>query len=100
MIMRDAAQQTMLPKPPSVPAAPRIAVVENDPGTRNRVSAELEAWGYEVVDCDDCAVNESEARFRALVETSFDAIVISQNGVFVEVNRGFLEMFGYQTMQD
>ena len=39
------------------------------------------------------ALEESEDRFRKLVDAAFDAIVISQLGVIREVNRGFVEMF-------
>ena len=39
------------------------------------------------------ALEESEQRFRKLVDASFDAIVITQLGVVREVNRGFVEMF-------
>jgi PAS domain S-box-containing protein len=40
------------------------------------------------------ALEESEIRFRKLVDAAFDAIVVSQEGIIREVNRGFLEMFG------
>jgi two-component system cell cycle sensor histidine kinase/response regulator CckA len=43
------------------------------------------------------ALEESAERFRKLTEASFDAIEITQSGVVREVNRGFLEMFGYTT---
>ncbi len=41
------------------------------------------------------ALSESEARFRALTEASFDGIIVSDRGVIREANRGFAEMFGY-----
>jgi PAS domain S-box-containing protein len=41
------------------------------------------------------ATRDNEQRFRALVETSFDAIAVSADGRFREVNRGFLDMFGF-----
>ena len=40
---------------------------------------------------------ESEARFRKLAEASFDAFAIQDEGVIREVNRGFVEMFGYDS---
>jgi PAS domain S-box-containing protein len=46
------------------------------------------------------AVLESEARYRTLAETSFDAIDLSHDGVIREVNRGFLDMFGYSSEAD
>jgi two-component system cell cycle sensor histidine kinase/response regulator CckA len=41
------------------------------------------------------ALKESEARFRKIIEASFDGIEITQDGVVLEANRGFAEMFGY-----
>jgi PAS domain S-box-containing protein len=42
------------------------------------------------------AVQESEARYRLLSETLFDGIAVSENGVIMEANAGFAEMFGYR----
>lgn len=36
----------------------------------------------------------SESRFRSIVEASFDAIVIHENGIILEANRGFARLFG------
>jgi PAS domain S-box-containing protein len=41
------------------------------------------------------ALAESEARFRKLIEASFDAIDITQDGVIVDGNPGLAELFGY-----
>jgi two-component system cell cycle sensor histidine kinase/response regulator CckA len=41
------------------------------------------------------ALEESEARFRKLTEASFDAIDVSQGGVILDANDGFMNMFGY-----
>jgi PAS domain S-box-containing protein len=41
------------------------------------------------------ALKESEARCRKIIEVSFDGIEITQDGVVLEANRGFAEMFGY-----
>jgi len=41
------------------------------------------------------ALRESEARFRDFVEHSFSGIVVSVNGVIVDVNERFAQMFGY-----
>jgi PAS domain S-box-containing protein len=41
------------------------------------------------------AVAESEARFRALTEASFDGIAIVEAGVVRDANRGFADMFRY-----
>lgn len=41
------------------------------------------------------ALEASEGRFRALADASFDAIAVTQRGVLLEVNAGFLETFGY-----
>jgi PAS domain S-box-containing protein len=40
------------------------------------------------------AVAESEARLRKLSEATFDAIVVTRDGVLAEVNRGFVDTFG------
>jgi PAS domain S-box-containing protein len=41
------------------------------------------------------ALAESEARYRKVIEASFDGIDITVEGVIKEANRGFAEMFGY-----
>lgn len=43
---------------------------------------------------------ESAERFQKLTHASFDAIGISQDGILREVNRGFLELFGYERAED
>lgn len=42
------------------------------------------------------ALRESEERFRVFVEQSFSGIVISIDGVIVDVNESFARMFGYK----
>lgn len=44
-------------------------------------------------------LQESEARFRTLIETTFDGIVIHEQGIIVEANNGAALMFGY-TIKD
>jgi two-component system, cell cycle sensor histidine kinase and response regulator CckA len=46
------------------------------------------------------ALEESAERFRKLTHASFDAIGITQDGILHEVNRGYLEMFGYERAED
>src|ERR1700694_3651257 len=46
------------------------------------------------------ALEEIAERLRKLTETSFDAIDITQDGIIQEVNRGYLNMFGYERMED
>ncbi|MCL4870762.1 MAG: PAS domain S-box protein [Anaerolineae bacterium] len=41
------------------------------------------------------SLRESEERFRAFVEESYSGIVISMDGVIVDVNEPFAQMFGY-----
>ena len=41
------------------------------------------------------ALAESEALYRKVIETSFDGIGITEDGVLREANRGFADMFGY-----
>jgi len=73
----------------------------------------VEYWSYPIKKADSVAgvvvafvdaterrlarldLEDREARFRQLTEVSFDGIAISENGVVVECNRGFAEMFGY-----
>lgn len=43
----------------------------------------------------EAALRASEARFRALAEASFEAIVISEAGAIREVNPAFTALFGY-----
>ena len=40
------------------------------------------------------ALKESELRYRALTEATFDGVVITENGSIVEANAGFATMFG------
>ncbi len=42
------------------------------------------------------ALRESEAKYRLMVESSRDAIVISQNNTFIFINDAFANMLGYQ----
>ncbi len=41
-------------------------------------------------------LRESEVRFRALVESAFEGIVISDDGMILEANESFATMFGYE----
>ncbi|MBK9052144.1 MAG: PAS domain S-box protein [Chloroflexi bacterium] len=43
------------------------------------------------------ALRESEERFRVFVEQSFSGIVISADGVILDVNESFARMFGYSS---
>lgn len=40
-------------------------------------------------------LQESEARFRTLIETTFDGIIIHENGIILEANQGASIMFDY-----
>jgi len=40
------------------------------------------------------ALRESELRYRALIEATFDAVVITEQGTIVEANQGFGALFG------
>jgi two-component system, cell cycle sensor histidine kinase and response regulator CckA len=46
------------------------------------------------------ALEESADRYRKLTLASFDAIVITEDGLLREVNPGFLEMFGYESAEE
>ncbi len=41
------------------------------------------------------ALEESEARFRALSDESWDAVAFHRNGVLLDVNEAFCRLFGY-----
>lgn len=40
-------------------------------------------------------LQESEARFRTLIETTFDGIIIHENGIILDANQGASIMFNY-----
>jgi PAS domain S-box-containing protein len=42
------------------------------------------------------ALLESEARYRAIADATFDGIVLSRNGTILDANRGITEIFGFQ----
>jgi PAS domain S-box-containing protein len=42
------------------------------------------------------ALMESEARYRALLETTFDGIALYKDGRLIEANSGFVHIFGYR----
>src|SRR5215210_4277719 len=44
-------------------------------------------------------MRESEERFRGLSDATFEGIAISEGGKVLEVNRSFLEMFGYEASE-
>jgi two-component system cell cycle sensor histidine kinase/response regulator CckA len=46
------------------------------------------------------ALEEIAERFQKLTETSFDAIVMTQDGIIQEANPGYLKMFGYERMEE
>jgi two-component system cell cycle sensor histidine kinase/response regulator CckA len=41
------------------------------------------------------ALSESAERYRKLTDATFDAVVVSQDGILKEMNAGYIEMFGY-----
>jgi two-component system cell cycle sensor histidine kinase/response regulator CckA len=43
------------------------------------------------------AIEERETRFRLLAEAAFDGVLVTEDGVIREVNRGFLSLFGLET---
>jgi len=42
------------------------------------------------------SLRQSEARYRALSDATFDSVAIHENGIGLEVNQSFCEMFGYE----
>jgi PAS domain S-box-containing protein len=43
-------------------------------------------------------IEESEAKYRQLIEGSIDAVSLARDGKFLFTNKGFLSMFGYASM--
>ena len=41
------------------------------------------------------ALLQKEARFRQLTEASFEGVSVAANGVILEANQGFADIFGY-----
>ncbi|MGA1841641.1 MAG: PAS domain S-box protein [bacterium] len=64
-----------------------IGTVEHVRNITNRMKTEL-------------ALRESEERYRNAIEHSNDGVIISKNGVFVYMNRRFIDIFGYDSPQD
>ena len=60
-----------------------------------RANASLEEEITERKRAED-ALRESEERFRRLSDASFEAIVITEKGIVLDVNDRFIEMFGCQ----
>lgn len=46
------------------------------------------------------AILESETRFRQLAEATFEGVAISESGRILDVNKQFLEMFGYEKAEE
>jgi two-component system cell cycle sensor histidine kinase/response regulator CckA len=63
----------------------RISGVASDVSDRHRMEA---------------ALQESEALYRKLTETSFDGIDRTEDGLVCEANEGFVRMFGYASVDD
>src|SRR5215212_8198756 len=45
------------------------------------------------------AMRDGEERFRGLSDATFEGIAISEDGTVLEVNRSFVEMFGYEASE-
>jgi two-component system cell cycle sensor histidine kinase/response regulator CckA len=45
------------------------------------------------------ALRESEARYRAIADATFDGILLSRDGVILDANRGIAEIFGYDVTE-
>jgi PAS domain S-box-containing protein len=45
------------------------------------------------------ALLESEARYRAITDATFDGILLSRDGVILDANRGIAEIFGYDVSE-
>jgi PAS domain S-box-containing protein len=48
----------------------------------------------------EAALRDSEVRFRAIFETSVDAIAVSRGGVQVLTNESYARLFGYERRED
>lgn len=45
-------------------------------------------------------LSESEAKFRAVFENSFDAIGVSKNGINIFINKAYIKLFGFESEKD
>ena len=68
-------------KPLRLDGRPRLMVVVRD--VTDRKEAEE-------------ALKESEERFRTLTDAALEALIISEQGIILEVNRAYTEIFGYE----
>ncbi len=59
-------------------------------GVQNDVTARKKA---------EDALRESEERFRTLTQAALEALVVSEGGEILEVNRAYTEMFGYEPQE-
>ena len=72
--------------------------VEDDAGRVLEMALEVEdvTEAEDMIECKraEKALKESEERFRALTDATFEAIVVIEEGRVLDVNRAYTEMFG------
>jgi PAS domain S-box-containing protein len=71
--------------------------VEIIPGTKRSIASAIDVSESKIT---EGALWESEERYRTAIECSNDAVTIVQGDVRVYANQKFLEMFGYDRMED
>lgn len=66
-----------------------------DPCNGCHLLAERDAFLVRHKKCPHCELNASLDRFKRLCDAAFEGIVIHENGIYLEANQQFADMFGY-----
>ena len=74
-----------------------LCVVEVIPGTKRSIASAIDVSEFKIT---EGALWESEERYRTAIECSNDAVTIVQGDNRVYANQKFLEIFGYDRMED
>jgi PAS domain S-box-containing protein len=74
-----------------------LFTVDIVPGTKKSVGCTIDISELKIT---ESALRESEERYRTAIECSNDAVTIVQGDVRVYANQKFLEIFGYDRMED
>jgi rsbT co-antagonist protein RsbR len=72
----------------------RVAAVMNIT-ERKQVEAERERLHQEIIRAQKGELRESEERYRAFSEAATEGILLHKDGITVDVNQSFVDMYGY-----